>query len=66
MALTISSVAGERALSSLATANSDVKQAAAVSAFKAANEAQSALVDLVETIAPPAESGRGQSLDIQA
>jgi hypothetical protein len=43
-----------------------VKQAAAVSAFKAANEAQSALVDLVETIAPPAESGRGQSLDIQA
>jgi|GEM_PF-3552933 len=66
MALTISSVAGERAISSLSSANSDVKQAAAVSAFQAANEAQAALVDLVETILPPNDSGRGQNLDVSA
>jgi hypothetical protein len=66
MSLTISSVAGEKAIASLSNANSDVKQAAAVSAFNAANEAQAALVDLVSTIAPPADSGRGKSLDVKA
>ena len=66
MALTISSVAGERAVAALSSANSDVKQAAAVSAFQAANEAQAALASLVDTIQPPAESGRGQNLDVRA
>lgn len=66
MSLTISSVAGEKAIASLSNANSDVKQAAAISAFNAANEAQSALVDLVSTISPPADSGRGKSLDVKA
>jgi hypothetical protein len=66
MALTISSVAGDSAASALAGANSSVKQAAAISAFKAANDAQAALVNLVATISPPAESGRGQQVDVQA
>jgi hypothetical protein len=66
MSLTISSVAGDKAVASLSSANSDVKQAAAIAAFDAANEAQSALVDLVSTIAPPAASGRGQALDVKA
>ncbi|MCA3264068.1 MAG: hypothetical protein ING44_19150 [Telmatospirillum sp.] len=66
MSLTISSVAGERAIASLSSANSDVKQEAAISAFNAANEAQQSLVDLVSTIAPPADSGRGKTLDVKA
>ena len=66
MSLTISSVAGESAIASLSSANSDVKQAAAISAFNAATEAQSALVDLVATISPPADSGRGKALDVKA
>ena len=66
MALTISSVAGDSAISALAGANSSVKQAAAISAFKAANDAQEALVGLVQTIQPPADSGRGQQVDVQA
>jgi hypothetical protein len=66
MALTISSVAGEAAISSLSTANSSVKQAAAISSFKAANDAQQALVGLVAAIAPPEDSGRGRTVDVQA
>ncbi|MBI3507262.1 MAG: hypothetical protein HY059_20695 [Proteobacteria bacterium] len=66
MALTISSVAGDSAVSALAGANSSVKQAAAISSFNAANDAQAALVSLVSTISPPADSGRGQSIDVQA
>jgi hypothetical protein len=66
MALTISSVAGDSAISALSSANSSVKQAAAISSFQAANDAQAALVNLVATIKPPADSGRGQSVDVQA
>jgi hypothetical protein len=66
MALTISSVAGDSSISALSNANSSVKQAAAISSFKAANDAQAALVDLVASIPPPSDSGRGQSVDLKA
>ncbi len=66
MALTISSVAGDSAISALAGANSSVKQAAAISSFKAANDAPEALVGLVASIKPPEGSGRGRTVDVQA
>jgi hypothetical protein len=54
------------AASALGSANSNVKAEAAIQSFKIAAQAQQALVGLVETIQPPADSGRGQSVNLKA
>ena len=51
------------AASALGSAGSNVQQAAAIQSFKIAAQAQQALVGLVETIQPPASSGRGQNVN---
>lgn len=54
------------AASALGSATSNVGQAAAIQSFKIAAQAQQALVGLVETIQPPADSGRGQNVNLKA
>jgi hypothetical protein len=61
MALSLSSAA-----SALGSASGNVQQAAAIQSFKIAAQAQQALVGLVETIQPPASSGRGQNVNQSA
>ena len=52
--------------SALGSANSNVRQEAAIQSFKIAAQAQQALVGLVEAIQPPAGSGRGQNVNLKA
>ena len=61
MELSMTSAAG-----SLGSSAGGVQAAAAIQAFKIAAQAQQALVGLVETIQPPASSGRGQNVNLQA
>jgi hypothetical protein len=54
------------AATSLGSSAGGVQAAAAIQAFKIAAQAQQALVGLVETIQPPASSGRGQNVNLKA
>jgi hypothetical protein len=54
------------AAASLGSAAGGVQAAAAIQSFKIAAQAQQALVGLVETIQPPADSGRGQNVNLKA